>query len=334
MKEAMYYKKLKDNIVQCQLCPRYCTIKPEEYGNCNARKNIKGTLYSMVYPNIAGPLAIDPIEKKPLYHFLPGSRALSFGTPGCNLHCKHCQNWQISQFKPEEIFTEKTEPKKIVEAAIKNNCQSISYTYTEPTIFFEYMLETAKLAKKEGIKNVIVSNGFINPEPQRELLKYIDAANIDYKGNNKFYHEQCGAWLKPVQETMIAIKKAGKWLEITTLIIPTLNDNMVDIKEMINFVLENLGTDVPWHFTAYFPAYRATQPPTPSTTLLEVRKLALDSGIKYVYAGNIPSGETNSTYCPKCKKILIERVGFYVEKNNVKNSKCSFCKTDIAGVFE
>ncbi len=334
MKEAGYYKKLKDETVQCLLCPKNCVIKKGSYGFCNARKNIDGKLYSVVYSNPCA-VHIDPIEKKPLYHFLPGSKALSIGTAGCNLDCRHCQNFTMARAKPEEILTEKITPDEIIELAIKNDCKIISYTYNEPTVFFEYMLDCAKIARKKGLKNTIVSNGFINEKPLKELCKYIDGANIDLKAfNNKFYKEICSAWLEPVLESLKILKQENVWLEVTNLIIPTLNDDLKEIKKMCIWIKENLGTDVPLHFTGFYPCYKLLDLPGTSPEILKkARKIALDIGIKHSYVGNVFSAEENNTYCPKCNRLLIERSGFGIIKNSIKNSRCS-CKEKIAGVFE
>jgi len=334
MKEASYYKKLKNKDVQCELCPRNCVIKQGNYGFCNARKNIDGKLYSMVY---ARPCAvhIDPIEKKPLYHFMPSEKALSVGTVGCNLDCRHCQNFTMSRAKPEGVLTEKISPEEIVELAVKNNCKIISYTYNEPTVFFEYMLDCAKIARKKGLKNTIVSNGFINEEPLKELCKYIDGANVDLKAfNNKFYKEICSAWFEPVLESLKILKQKNVWLEITNLVIPTLNDDIKEIKKMCIWIKENLGADVPLHFTAFYPCYKLLDLPQTSPEILkQARKIALKTGIKYSYVGNVFAAEENNTYCPKCNQLLIERSGFGIIKNNIKNSKCP-CREKIAGVFE
>ncbi len=334
MKEASYYKKLDNNKVQCELCPRNCIIKPGSYGFCNVRKNIDGKLYSMVY---ASPCAmhIDPIEKKPLYHFMPGENTLSIGTVGCNLECKNCQNWEISRAKPDDFFVDEISPKQVIENAVDNECKIISYTYNEPTVFYEYMIDCAKLAKKKGLKNTIVSNGFINPIPLKELCKYIDGANIDLKSfDNKFYKEITNSWIGPVLASLKILKENDVWLEITNLIIPKLNDDLSKIKEMCIWIKENLGEDVPLHFTAFYPCYKLIDyPPTKPDILIKARGIALETGLKYVYVGNISSNNGNNTYCPKCKKIFIERYGFNITKKNIKNSKCS-CGEKINGVFQ
>ena len=332
MKEALYYKKLKDK-VQCVLCPRNCIIEEDMAGFCGVRKNIKNKLYSLVYAKPIS-VAIDSIEKKPLYHFLPGTKSFSIGTVGCNLSCQHCQNWQTSQAKPEQYHAPTLEPKQLVEKAIKNNCKSISYTYNEPLIFYEYVLDTAKIAKKNNIKNTMVTNGFVNKEPLEKLLPYMDGANIDLKGfDDKFYRKTTSAWLEPVLDSIKTMHKKI-WIEITNLIIPTLNDDIKKIKEMCQWIKDNLSPDVPLHFTAFYPSYKLTNiPPTSADILLKAYDVAKKVGLNYVYVGNIQT-DKNNTYCPKCKELLIERSYFDVYKNNIKNGKCSFCEEKIAGIWQ
>ena len=334
MKEALYYKKLKNSIVQCSLCPQNCVIKQDNFGNCGARKNIDGKLYSLVYAKPAS-VAIDPIEKKPLYHFLPGSYSLSIGTLGCNLHCLHCQNCDISQARADQFLGKEVTPKELVEQAINNNCKSISYTYTEPTIFYEYVLETAKLAKKKGIKNIMVTNGYINQEPLKELYPLIDAANIDLKALDKdFYKKVCSARLEPVLDAIKEIKKIGTWIELTNLIIPSHNDKKEQIEKLVKWIKENLGTKVPLHFSAFYPTYKMLDVPrTPPETLLMAKKIALKHGLKYIYLGNIALPDSGNTYCPNCNKLVIERGGFKVYKNDIKNNSCPFCNEKIDGVL-
>jgi pyruvate formate lyase activating enzyme len=332
MKQALFYKKLKEKIVQCQLCPHYCTLKDGETGKCNVRQNKKGKLYTLVY-NKPCSLTTDPIEKKPLYHFLPGEKALSVATVGCNLRCQHCQNCEISQARPEQIYNQDITPEQIVQEAKKRDARIIAYTYTEPTIFVEYVLEIAKLAKKQGIKNVIVSNGFINPPPLKELCKYIDAANIDLKSINRdFYREICGARLTPVLESLKILKQEGVWLEITNLIIPGLNDSEKDIEKLVEWIARNLGEKTPLHFTAFYPTHQLSHlPPTNLNSLKKAREIALNSGMKYVYTGNIR--EDSNTLCPKCSKILIKRTLFSITENNINESKCKYCNGKIDGVW-
>jgi len=335
VKQALYFKKLKEKAVKCVLCPRFCSIKPEELGNCKARKNIDGKLISLVYGKSVS-AAIDPIEKKPLFHFLPGTNAFSIGTTGCNLHCLHCQNWETSQANVDDFPLIDLPPKKAVEEATKNNCSSIAYTYNEPIVFYEYALDTAKLARKKGLKNIIVSNGFINKEPLIEWCKYIDAANIDLKGfDDKFYRKTTTAWLEPILQTLKLLKENNVWLEITNLIVPSLNDDPEKIKEMCEWIKNNLGKETPLHFTAFYPCYKLSNiEPTPVETLIKAREIALKAGLDYVYIGNISNEEFFNTYCPKCKGLLIERsYGYGIEIKNLKDGKCSICKEKIEGVW-
>ncbi|MBW2996510.1 AmmeMemoRadiSam system radical SAM enzyme [Candidatus Woesearchaeota archaeon] len=288
MKEARHYKKLDKKKVQCGICPRNCVIKNRERGFCRVRENKDGKLYSLVYSAPCS-VNIDPIEKKPLYHFLPGTKTYSIGTAGCNLRCKFCQNWQISQAMPEDIPFLKLSPEKIVEEAIANGCESIAYTYTEPAIFFEYVMDIAKLAKEKGLKNIAVSNGFINEKPLLEMCKVIDAFNIDLKSfSEEFYRKYTGAWLKPVLASLKTIKKEGVWLEVTNLIIPGLNDGVDEIKRICLWIKGQLGDDVPVHFSRFFPNYLMQDiEPTPKETLFKAEEIAKKVGLKHVYLGNI-----------------------------------------------
>ncbi len=332
-KEAMFWKQIgKEKTVQCQLCPHFCTLKEGERGRCRVRENKKGKLISLVYGKPCS-LSLDPIEKKPLYHFLPGELALSIATVGCNLRCLHCQNWEISQ--SSDISSIEISPKKVIEEVKKNDVKIISYTYTEPTIFYEYMLNIAKLAKKSGIKNTIVSNGFINPEPLKKLCKYIDGANIDLKSiNNEFYKNICKARVKPVLESLKILKEKEVWIEITNLLIPTLNDKKKNIKSLVLWIKKNLGTHVPLHFTAFYPSYKLLNlPATPLKTLKEAKDIATKAGMKYVYIGNISDEEGSSTFCPKCDSILIKRKLFSATENNLKEGKCPKCNEKIEGVW-
>ncbi len=334
MKEAMFWEKKKGKIVQCRLCPRNCVIKEGERGNCRVRENKEGKLYSLVYGKACA-IAIDPVEKKPLFHFLPGTGVYSIGTAGCNLHCKFCQNWTTSQANPEEVFVENLSPKEIVDNAIKNGCRSIAYTYNEPIVYYEYALETAKIAKKRGVKNIIVCSGFINQEPLLEWCKYIDAANIDLKGfTDEYYKKITGAWLQPVLDTIKTLHEKGVWLELTNLIVPTLNDDMKTIKKMCEWVKQNLSADIPMHFSAFFPCYLLQNlPATTLETVLKARKAALKTGLNYVYAGNVHVEKEGNTYCPKCGKLLIKRRWFEIEENNIKNGKCP-CGHKVPGVWK
>ena len=334
MKKAMFWEKKKGKVVQCHLCPRLCVIKDGKRGNCRVRENKDGTLYSLVYGK-ACVVALDPIEKKPLFHFLPGSKTFSIGTAGCNLHCKFCQNWTTSQAEPEEVQTEPLSPKEVVDFALKNGCKSIAYTYNEPIVYYEYVLDTAKLARKKGLKNIIVCSGFINQEPLLEWCKYIDAANIDLKSfDDKFYRKITTAWLEPVLESIKTLHEKGIWLELTNLIVPTLNDGMKKINEMCIWIKKNIGTDVPLHFSSFYPCYLLRNlPPTPPKIVLKAREVALKSGLNYVYAGNIMTEKEGNTYCPKCNSLVVERNGFEVTENNIKSNKCKN-KHKIPGVWK
>ena len=286
---AKYFEELGGGLVRCGLCPNRCTLSHGQIGLCRARKNVSGKLYSLVYGNVAS-MHLDPIEKKPLFHFLPGSAAFSIATTGCNLQCKFCQNWQISQVFPWEAETIKMTPEEVVAAALKSGAKSIAYTYNEPTVFYEYLLDIAKLAHQKGLKNVVISSGYINPEPLKELLPYIDAYKIDFKGfSNKFYQEMTTTGrVESVLETMKIIKAHGVWLEIVNLVIPGVNDSEEEIKNLILWVRDNLGCQTPLHFTAFHPDYKLLNlPPTSLEVLKAARQMALDLGLRYVYTGNV-----------------------------------------------
>ncbi|RJP28229.1 MAG: AmmeMemoRadiSam system radical SAM enzyme [Candidatus Omnitrophota bacterium] len=332
--EALFYKKLENNAVQCLLCPRFCLIAENNRGFCRVRENKSGKLYSISY---ARPVAIhvDPIEKKPLFHFLPSSKAFSIATAGCNLRCQFCQNWEISQRNPDEIRYENLDPQQIVSMAVDSGSPVIAYTYTEPTIFYEYMLDTARLARQAGLKNVIHSAGFINEEPLRKLAKYLDAADIDLKAfNDDYYAKICGGSLEPVLNTLKVLKNENVHLEITTLILPGLNDNPDEIRAMCKWIKENLGADTPLHFSRFFPMYKLIAlSPTPVSTLEKLRSIAMEEGLEYVYIGNVGGNAGENTYCPKCKKTVIGRKGYFIEQINVENGMCKFCKEKIAGVW-
>lgn len=336
LREALYYQRIdeKKRTVLCQLCPRGCALGDGEAGFCRARKNVKGKLYSLGY---AQPCAvhIDPIEKKPFFHLLPTSLSFSIASAGCNLRCSFCQNWQISQTSPLDTMNEYNPPEKIVAAAKTTGCKSIAYTYTEPTNFFEYMLDTAKIARSKGALNVYHSNGYINPEPLKGLCKYLDAANIDLKGfSSAFYNKVCEAELEPVLETIKTLKKSGVWVEITNLVIPGYNDEPKMITKMCEWVKNDVGAGVPVHFSRFFPMYKMTSiPPTPVHTLEKAREIASKAGLHYPYIGNVPGHPGENTYCPKCTKMLVRRAGYNVLENSVKNGKCKFCGEKIGGIW-
>lgn len=334
LKEGLFYQKLENQVVQCQLCPRRCVIPDRKRGFCGVRENRSGILYTLVF---AKPVAIhiDPIEKKPLFHFLPSAKAYSIATAGCNLKCKFCQNWEISQVKPEELNYVYLEPPELIKKVKESGAPVIAYTYSEPTIFYEYMLETAKLAQAQGLKNIMHSNGYINEAPLRNLCKYLDAANIDLKGYSEDYYSNFteGALL-PVLNSLKILKEEGVHIEITTMLLSGFNDDEGRLKQMCLWIKDNLGADTPLHFSRFFPMYKLTSlNPTPVETLETARRIALDCGLKYVYIGNIPNNPAENTYCPRCRRIVIERRGYFVVQDNLKDGRCKFCQEKIAGIW-
>jgi pyruvate formate lyase activating enzyme len=332
-KEAMFYEKLKDNEIKCKLCPKECVIGDRERGWCGVRENREGTYYTLVYGN---PCTItpDPIEKKPLNHFLPGSWAYSLATAGCNLNCKFCQNWEISQSRPEETKNWSLLPSEAVSEAKQADCKSIAFTYSEPTVFYEYMLDISKLARKEGIRSVVISAGFINPEPLKLLCKNVDTIKIDLKSfSNDFYNKICSAELQPVLNTLKIIKASGVWLEIVYLVIPTLNDSDAEILNTAKWIFSNLGPDVPLHFSRFSKKYQLDLPTTSVERLNSARQMAMDIGLHYVYVGNVSGNPGESTYCPKCKKEVIKRQLYIIRQMNVVNGKCKWCGEKIPGVW-
>ncbi|HCN19343.1 MAG TPA: AmmeMemoRadiSam system radical SAM enzyme [Planctomycetia bacterium] len=333
--EAMFYKKLEDARVECQLCPRECKIADLERGYCGVRENRGGTYYTLVHSRACA-LHVDPIEKKPFFHYLPGTPAVSVATAGCNVECKFCQNWQISQFRPEQVNSMKLTPSDIVEHAKRSHSPTIAYTYTEPVVFYEFMYDTARAARQEGITSVVVSNGYIKEEPLVELCKHLDAVKIDLKAfTEEFYKDTCSGSLKPVLETLVTLKKLGMWFEIVVLIVPTLNDSEKELKEMCTWVCEELGPDVPIHFSRFHPTYKITNlPPTPVRTLEMARRIAQEAGLNFAYVGNVPGHEGEHTYCPGCKEMVIKRVGYTIVKNTILNGKCQNCEHPIAGVWD
>jgi len=336
LREAMYYTKLSHRSVQCKLCFRTCIIPEGERGECRNRENHKGQLYSIVYARPSA-IQIDPIEKEPQYHMLPGTLILCLGTAGCNFRCRACQNWHLSQRSLEEMgyyFT--MSPEGAINEAIKHGIPTISFTYNEPTSFYEYVYDIAEIAKTKGLNILWHSNGALNPEPLRELLKVTDAVTIDLKGfTENFYRNYSSAELKPVLQTLKIIKEKGKWLEIVNLMIPTFNDNPDDIRKMCEWIKKNLGSDVPLHFSRFFPAYRIKGlPPTPVETLEKAYAIAKEVGIDYITIGNVPGHRYNSTFCPKCEKTIIRRTHFQVMENNLKNGKCSSCGHPIPGIWK
>jgi pyruvate formate lyase activating enzyme len=322
------------NYVKCQLCPKGCIISEGHRGECRVRENRGGKLYTMVYGNPCA-LHIDPIEKKPFYHFLPTSRAFSLATAGCNLHCLYCQNHAISQHPPEEIQNADLPPEKVVELALARGCPVIAYTYSEPTVFYEYMLDTARLGRPQGIKSVVVSAGYMNPEPLRELCQAVDAIKIDLKGfNEEFYEKVCFATLEPVLEAMKIIREEGVHLEIVNLVVPTLNDDEEELREMARWVVRELGPQVPTHFSRFLPMYKLQNlPATPVESLERARAIAMEEGIQYAYIGNVPGHPGDNTYCHNCGKTIMARMGFAVVGYHIVDGKCEYCGNPIPGVW-
>lgn len=338
MIEARYYDKIRMSTkVQCHLCPRNCVILDGKRGNCLVRENRNGILYSLVYGKPCA-IHVDPVEKKPLFHFMPGTKTYSIGTAGCNLHCKHCQNFDISQNSIEQTGFMEMPPEKVVENAIEEECPSISYTYNDPVVFSEYVLDTAKIAREKGLKNIFVTNGYINQKPLHDLCKVIDAAHVDLKCfDDKFYNEISGAHLQPVLETLKTLKEKKVWFEIINLVIPTLNDDMEKIDEMCKWIAKELGKDVPLHFSRFFPMYKLSHlHPTDIQTLMKAKKIA-EKHLDFVYVGNIETDKGENTYCPKCKTLLVERTASFgvFENKVVKGSpgSCANCGARISGVF-
>lgn len=331
---ARYQEKLPDNAVRCHLCPHSCIIQEGRQGICQTRINYQGDLYSMAYGNPCS-VSIDPIEKKPLFHFHPGSRVYSLATAGCNFRCLNCQNWQISQSSPSAIDHYDLAPGKLVQQALLHNTKSIAFTYTEPTVFYEYVYDTAKTAREQGLKTVFISNGFINEKPLLDLCPYLDAANIDLKCfDDAIYRSLDGGRLQPVLDTLKTLRNNGVWLEITNLLVPARTDDPETIRLMCDWLVGNGFEDTPLHFSRFFPGYKLSQlPPTPEDVLIRAKETAQKAGIKYVYIGNIPGLQGENTYCPACKQLVVERAGYVVKQNFIAAGKCRFCGEDIAGVW-
>jgi pyruvate formate lyase activating enzyme len=335
---ALFWEAQPDSKVQCRLCPRECRVADVERGYCGVRENRGGSYQTLVYGALCS-LNVDPIEKKPLFHYLPGTTAASIATPGCNMECKFCQNWEISQFRPEQVPSRHVTPEELVELCSRlpadRGCRTLAYTYSEPTIFYEYMHDTAALARQKGLGAVAISNGYMKEEPVRQLCRQLTGIKIDLKGFTEgFYRKMCAAKLKPVLDTLDVLASTGIWMELVILIMPTLNDSAEEIRQMSTWVVKHLGPDVPMHFTRFHPTYRVNDlPPTPVPTVERCRKIALDAGVRYVYVGNVPWNEGENTFCPSCHKPVISRRGFRIVENRISNGRCPDCKTCIAGVW-
>jgi len=318
--------------IRCVLCPKGCELAPGEWGDCHVRHNVDGIIRCATYGHPCS-VNIDPVEKKPLYHFLPGTPIFSIATSGCNLHCKNCQNRQISQFLHTGGKT--VDPTEVTVLAQKNRCPSIAYTYTEPLVSYEYTFDCCKSAREAGLKNVLVTAAFINPDPLRRICRYVDAANVDLKSfSDDFYRDVCGARLKPVLKALKIMKACGVMLEVTNLIIPTLNDSIDETRKLCDWIIENLGIETPLHFSRFFPQNQLQHlPPTPVETLLRARQTAIDSGLLYVYVGNMSDREGESTRCPGCSRLLIERSGYHISNHLGAEGTCPDCHTRIHGIW-
>ena len=336
--EAYLYEPLEDKKVKCNLCSHRCVIKEGRRGKCSVRENQSGMLLTLVYGKAIA-RHVDPIEKKPLFHFLPGTLSYSIATVGCNFRCKFCQNADIAQMPTDHkgvIMGDTVTPQEVVAAAKKSGCRSISYTYTEPTVFFELAYDTAKIAHEHQIRNVFVTNGYMTAEALEMIEPYLDAANVDLKAfSDRYYKELCGARLKHVQATLKRMKSCGILVEVTTLIVPGLNDDKAELQDLAGFIAQDLGTETPWHISRFHPTYKLTdRPPTPVKTLTVAREIGLDAGLKYVYTGNVPGNSAENTYCYNCGEIVIERRGFQVGALRIKDGKCSKCGVEIDGVWQ
>jgi len=337
MHEAQLYSQGKDGEVNCELCSHHCRIKDGHRGICGVRENRNGVLYSLVYGWLVAE-NVDPIEKKPLFHFLPGSRSFSISTVGCNFRCRHCQNFSISQpgdFPADNPPGILRTPEYVVASAEASGCRSISYTYVEPTIFFEFAYDCSVLARSRGLKNVFVSNGFMSEKTTRKLAPVLDAINIDIKAfTEDFYHKICGARLQPVLDSVRLMHELGVWVEITTLIIPGLNDSDEELKAIADFIVA-IDSSMPWHVTAFYPTYKMMdRPPTPAHTLQKAREIGLAAGLKHVYEGNIPGAGGEDTVCPSCQTLLVKRFGFRIAENRLAHGRCPQCGETMAGVWE
>lgn len=336
--EAILYEHLKNKKVKCNLCCHRCVIENGKRGICGVRENRDGVLETLVYGKLIAS-HIDPIEKKPLFHFLPASLSYSIATVGCNFKCLFCQNADISQMPSDNkglITGGSYTPEDVVAAAVKGNCKSISYTYTEPTVYFEFARDTALLAREKGLKNVFVTNGYMTGEALGRIHPYLDAANVDLKAfTGEFYKKYCGAKLENVKETLREMKSLGIFVEVTTLIIPGLNDDGMELEKLAEFLAGSVGPETPWHISRFHPTHKLQErPSTPLETLVSARKIGMKCGLKYVYTGNVPGEEGESTFCYSCGKMLIERIGFYVKKNVVDKGMCPHCGAHIDGVWQ
>ncbi|MCX8044222.1 MAG: AmmeMemoRadiSam system radical SAM enzyme [Desulfobacterota bacterium] len=333
--EVMFYRKLEDLKIECTVCPKKCRVADLERGYCGNKENRGGTYFSLVYGRACA-VHVDPIEKKPLFHYLPGTTAYSLAAAGCNFECRFCQNWEIAQYRPEQVQSINLSPQTVVDQAASRGSLTIAYTYSEPVVFYEYMYDCARSGRTKGIGSIMISNGFINEEPLVRLCQYLTAVKIDLKAfTDSFYRTYCSGELEPVLHTLTVLKRIGIWFEIVVLIIPSLNDSPDEIRRMCRWIAEHLGCDIPLHFTRFRPLYKLTNlPPTPVKTLDACHRIATDAGLRYVYVGNVIGHPAESTYCPSCKRVVIKRMGYAILENNLKGGKCISCGFPIPGVWE
>jgi pyruvate formate lyase activating enzyme len=333
--EARFYEKLPYRKIKCKLCPRECVIDDRERGYCGVRENRGGTYYTLVHSRVCS-AHVDPIEKKPFFHFYPGSLAFSIATAGCNVNCKMCQNWEISQVRPEQVRSTYMPPREVAALAKENQCASIAYTYSEPVIFYEYMADTAEAGRALGVKSAVVTGGYVLGEPLKRLCQQVDAIKVDLKAfSQKFYKEVVNGELKPVLDALVTLRQQNMWTEIVYLVVPTLNDGDQEFKALARWVKTELGLDVPLHFSRFQPQYLLRNlPPTPLDTLERAKAIADAEGIHYVYIGNIPGHPAENTYCPRCRRVVVEREGFTVNGVHIRKGKCAYCQQAIAGLWQ
>jgi pyruvate formate lyase activating enzyme len=333
-KEADYYEKLPYKKIKCRLCPRECVIDDSERGYCGVRENRGGTYYSLVHSRLCT-YHVDPIEKKPLFHFHPGTMAFSIATAGCNVNCRFCQNWEISQVRPEQVRSYHAPPSTVTETARKNGCLSIAYTYSEPIIFFEYMRDTAIQARKRGVKSVVITGGYVSREPLEELCSCVDGIKVDLKAfSEEYYQTVVNGELRPVLDALLIMRKKGVWTEIVYLVVPTMNDGEKELTKLARWIKRELGPNVPIHFSRFYPQYLMKNlPPTPVKVLERAKAIADAEGLNYVYIGNVPGHSAENTYCPDCGRLAIERRGYTIGAMNMKDGQCAGCQAEIAGVW-
>ncbi len=332
--EAKFYEKLQNKKIKCKLCPRECVVGDRERGYCGVRENHGGTYFTLVHSRVCA-AHIDPIEKKPLFHYLPGTLAFSLATAGCNVNCKFCQNWDISQVRPEQVRADYAPPQKVAELAKQSHCPTIAYTYGEPVVFSEYLMDTADAGHEAGVRSVVVSNGYMQTDPLKAAYGKMDAVKIDLKAfSESYYRDVVVGELKPVLDCLVTLRKMGKWTEIVYLVVPTLNDSDAEFRGLVRWIKTNLDVDVPLHFTQFHPEYLLKNLPlTPVPTLERAKAIADAEGLHYVYIGNVPGHPAQNTYCPKCRKLLVERVGFTTGQMLIRKGSCPFCKQSIPGIW-